>query len=477
MSIIQVLLFLGGIIAYRFIFDQKGKTWVILVTGILGVFWLQPALLIRNLDYWFPFLSISLIIITWLFITPKDNVITKINLFSFLIIIAISLSIPLLRFLPFEFKVTSTLPPQPLSVIIAVFILFLLLGIFYLIKNKNNIYPIYLILLLIFLVFIILKAPILNTKISVFLKLISGQSTDNLQIPGSDLRWLGFSYIAFRLIHTLRDYQNNRYQSTSLCTYFNYVLFFPALIAGPIDRIEHFEIEFNKETQKFQDFIVSGKRLLIGLIRKFVIADTLVLIALNSKNAVLVKSSFWLWFLLFAYAWMIYFDFSGYTDIAIGLSAFIGITLPENFDRPYSAQNLALFWNKWHMSLTQWFRSYFFNPFTRFLRTRKKPLPPTIILAITQILTMTLIGLWHGISWNYLYWGLWHGLGLFIQNRWANYMQKYQGILNLSNPIQRLLSTISVIFTFVFISLGWIWFVTPDPQISFLIFKKLFGLD
>lgn len=477
MNLTQVSLFFGCIVIYHLLLDQKGKIWVILAASICGVFWLQPGLLIRNFDYWFPFLSISLILITWLVITSKDNLKTKENIFSFLIIIAISLLIPLSRYLPFEFKIIPTVPPQPVQVIIAVFILFIWLIIFYLSKIKVNTSLVCFILILILLLFIILKNPLLNSKISIFLKMVSGQSTNTIMAQGGDLRWLGFSYIAFRLIHTLRDFQNKRYQSTNLCTYFSYVLFFPALIAGPIDRIEHFEKEIRKRSEKSQDFIVGGKRLIIGLIRKFVIADALVLIAINSNNAILVKSPIWLWVMLVAYAWMIYFDFSGYTDIALGLSSCIGIVLPENFDRPYSAKNLALFWNKWHMSLTQWFRSYFFNPITRFLRTRKKPLPPTIIVAITQILTMTLIGLWHGVSWNYLYWGLWHGLGLFIQNRWANYMQKYQGLLNLSNPIQRLLSTISVIFTFVFISLGWIWFVTPDPQISFLIFKKLFGFD
>jgi D-alanyl-lipoteichoic acid acyltransferase DltB (MBOAT superfamily) len=274
----------------------------------------------------------------------------------------------------------------------------------------------------------------------------------------------------------IRDFQNKRYQPSNLCIFFNYVLFFPALIAGPIDRIEHFENEINKKSEKSQDFIYGGKRLIVGLIKKFVIADTLVLIALNSDNALLVKSPVWLWVMLITYAWMIYYDFSGYTDIALGLSACIGIVLPENFDHPYSAQNLTIFWNKWHMTLTQWFRSYFFNPVTRFLRSRKKPISPTIIIALTQISTMTLIGLWHGISMNYIIWGLWHGIGIFIHNRWAFFMQKYQRRDGVDIYIQNLLSKISVVITFIFVSLGWIWFVIPDPQISQSVFKMLFGL-
>jgi alginate O-acetyltransferase complex protein AlgI len=158
------------------------------------------------------------------------------------------------------------------------------------------------------------------------------------------------------------------------------------------------------------------------------------------------------------------------------LSACIGITLPENFDHPYSAQNLTIFWNKWHMSLTQWFRSYFFNPITRYLRSGKKTLSPVLIIAITQISTMTLIGLWHGISWNFVFWGLWHGFGLFIHNRWVFLMQKHHNINDSSEIATKLLSKLSVIFTFFFVTLGWIWFAIPEPQLALTALKKLFGL-
>jgi len=475
MNLIQVLLFLGGVIIYRLLLDQKGKIWVILIACIFGIFWLQPASIIRNSDYWFPFLSISLIIITWLVITPKKNINTKENLISFLIILAISIFIPFSRYLPIEINVTATLPPQPLSVVIAVFILFIGSVLFYFLKQKNNVYLVHIILLFIITFFILLKSPFLNSKINILLKIISGQSIGTVQGTGSDLRWLGFSYIAFRLIHTLRDFQSKRYQATGLCNYFDYVIFFPALVAGPIDRIEHFENEIKKETNKTQDFIVGGKRLIFGLTKKFVIADMLALISLNSDNATLVKSTFWLWVMLIAYAWMIYFDFSGYTDIALGMSACLGIALPENFDQPYSAKNLTIFWNKWHMSLTQWFRSYFFNPLTRFLRSKEKPISPTLIIALTQISTMSLIGLWHGISWNYLYWGLWHGIGLFIHNRWAFFMQKFTKGIQLNNSLKKVISVFSVVFTFAFIALGWIWFIIPDLHTSIMTFMRLFG--
>jgi alginate O-acetyltransferase complex protein AlgI len=480
MNLSQIILFLGVIVVYRLLFDQKAKIWIIMTASIFGVFWLQSALLIRNFDYWFPFISITLIIITWLVITPKEMVKTKDNAIAFLIIIAFSLIIPLSRFLPIDIKISPTSPPQLSFVIIAVLLLFSICSIVINVKQNLNgtILP-NIILFLILITFIFLKTPILNSKMSLFLKMISGQTTGSLEAQGSDLRWLGFSYIAFRLIHTLRDFQFKRYRSINLCTYISYILFFPALIAGPIDRVEHFEKEITQETQKNHDFIIGGKRLMIGFLRKFVIADTLALFALSANNAMLVKNPFWLWIMLIAYALMIYFDFSGYTDIALGLSACIGITLPENFDHPYLAQNLTLFWNRWHMSLTQWFRAYFFNPFTRFLRSRKQKFSSTVIIAVTQISTMTLIGLWHGISWNFVFWGLWHGTGLFIHNRWVFIVQKIREKNGEKTPnlkIHNYLSKVSVIFTFFFVAIGWIWFVFPDPQTSIQIFKRLIGI-
>ena len=170
MNLIQVLLFFGGIVTYRLIFDHKWKIWIILIACIFGVFWLQPPLLIRNLDFWFPLLSISLIIFTWFSITPKEKVITKDNGFTFSIIVTIPLIIALTRFLPFEAYIISTLPPQPLSVLIALINLFFWLCIFYLIKNKNILFPTYLILLLLFCIFVILKTPFLSSIVNIFLK-------------------------------------------------------------------------------------------------------------------------------------------------------------------------------------------------------------------------------------------------------------------------------------------------------------------
>ena len=179
--------------------------------------------------------------------------------------------------------------------------------------------------------------------------------------------------------------------------------------------------------------------------------------------------------MLYAYALRIFFDFSGYTHIAIGLGQILGIQLPENFDRPYLKRNLTLFWNSWHITLAQWFRAYFFNPLTRALRSNPRNIPMPLIIFVGQLSTFTLIGLWHGISWNFAIWGAWHGLGLFIHNRWTNLMRSKASWLEGQATLNRFLSISSTVLTFQYVSLGWVWFALTDPAQSWHTLLKLFG--
>ncbi len=174
---------------------------------------------------------------------------------------------------------------------------------------------------------------------------------------------------------------------------------------------------------------------------------------------------------MYAYAFQIFFDFSGYTDIAIGLGRLLGIKLPENFNSPYLKPNLTQFWNNWHMTLTQWFRAYFFNPVTRALRSGKKPLPIPWIIFITQLATMVLIGLWHGVTWNFVLWGLWHGLGLFIHNRWSEWTKAR--FAKFGARLQAGLNIGGILLTFHFVALGWVFFALPEVSTSVHFFQVL----
>ena len=125
------------------------------------------------------------------------------------------------------------------------------------------------------------------------------------------------------------------------------------------------------------------------------------------------------------------------------------------------------------MTLTQWFRSYFFNPFNRWIRGYKS-IPAWTMILIGQLSTMLLIGLWHGITWNFILWGVWHGLGLFIQNRWSDFAKTR---INPSNiKMQKALQIGGVLFTFHFVALGWVFFALSEPFLSGMVFEKLFGL-
>jgi D-alanyl-lipoteichoic acid acyltransferase DltB (MBOAT superfamily) len=183
-----------------------------------------------------------------------------------------------------------------------------------------------------------------------------------------------------------------------------------------------------------------------------------------------------MWVIVYAYAFQIYFDFSGYTDIALGIAQLLGIKLPENFASPYLKPNLTQFWNNWHMTLTQWFRAYFFNPITRWLRSWQKPMSIPMMILLTQVATMLLIGFWHGVTWNFTLWGLWHGLGLFIHNRWNDATKAKAATWATTPAKQAILNISGILFTFHFVAIGWIFFALSSPVASWQVIQKLFGL-
>jgi D-alanyl-lipoteichoic acid acyltransferase DltB (MBOAT superfamily) len=275
----------------------------------------------------------------------------------------------------------------------------------------------------------------------------------------------------------LRDKQTGRLPEFSLPEFATYVVFFPTLAAGPIDRAERFTQDLQKDFALTQEgTLLAGQRLVPGLFKKFVIADTLALIALNDALAAQVRTAGWMWIVVYAYAFQIYFDFSGYTDIAIGIARLVGIRLPENFAAPYTKPNLTQFWNSWHMTLTQWFRSYFFNPFNRWMRGYKS-IPAWGMILTGQAATMLLIGLWHGITPNFVLWGLWHGLGLFLHNRWSDLVRtRFPGWVQ-DPRLQRVLQIGGILLTFHFVALGWVFFALSDLSLSWQVFLALSGVS
>lgn len=473
MTILTTLILAASALILGVCFRSRGKGWVLMIASILAIYWLQPSMPIRNLDFWLPTATLALVCCNWMITAAPGERSTKLNLISFAVVAGLILLIGVTRYLSQKGILTPSQPPPIWQIFIVLVVLAVLIGI--LLKLQKAI-PVLLWIGFAFLlgIFIVLKLPWLTRQASVFLRSLMSQSAEHAS--ALDIRWLGFSYIAFRLIHTIRDRQSGHLSQVNLQEYVVYMIFFPAFAAGPIDRIERFVADLRRTvTFTLVDFGEGGKRFMVGLFKKFVLSDGLALIALNATNALQVHNAGWTWVLLYAYTFQIYFDFSGYTDIAIGLAHWLGIRLPENFDHPYLQPNLTQFWNRWHMTLTQWFRAYFFNPVTRSLRSAKSAISPTLIIFITQLSTMVLIGLWHGITWNFVFWGMWHGLGLFIQNRWSAWVQPATLKFEQRPVLKGVVRVVNTLITFNYVALGWVWFALPSPQVALTVFGKLLG--
>lgn len=447
------------------------RTYLLLGLSVLGIYWLQPAIPLRFFDFWLPSFTLALVILTWFITSQPGAWRTRSNVIALCIMVGLATLVDLSRYILHDPVITTSTPPQFIQYLIFAVIFAIVIGLLFWISHRQT-WILSIAIILLIAILIILKTPALSLQTSIFLRTLTNRPIENAL--ANDLRWLGFSYIAFRLIHVLRDRQLRRLPELSLAEFGTYVVFFPTLAAGPIDRAERFAQDLRKDFALTQEeTLLSGQRIAIGLFKKFVIADALALITLNDALATQVRTTGWMWIIVYAYAFQIYFDFSGYTDIAIGIGRLAGIKLPENFTGPYTKPNLTQFWNSWHMTLTQWIRSYFFNPLNRWLRNYRS-IPAWMMILIGQLATMLIIGLWHGVTLNFIFWGLWHGLGLFLQNRWSDFAKTRSNANNLR--LQHALKIGGVVLTFHFVALGWVFFALSSPSLSLMVFRKLFNL-
>jgi D-alanyl-lipoteichoic acid acyltransferase DltB (MBOAT superfamily) len=196
---------------------------------------------------------------------------------------------------------------------------------------------------------------------------------------------------------------------------------------------------------------------------------------LNAANAAQAQSSAGLWVLLYGFALRIYFDFGGYTDIAIGIGLLFGVKLPENFNRPYLRSNITAFWQSWHITLSSWVRFYVFTPLSRWMLRRSWRPPTIIIVFIAQLTTMIIIGLWHGLTLNFFVWGVWHGVALFAHKVWSDRTRKNYRELT-ARPWRKRAWTLAAWFlTFNYVAIGWVWFALPSISQSATVFGRMFG--
>ncbi len=275
---------------------------------------------------------------------------------------------------------------------------------------------------------------------------------------------LGISYFTFKLIHYLVDSYRGTRPRGSYGQFLLYIFFFPILSSGPIERWPN----FLAQNREFGDFrwgylTEGGQRILTGLFKKLVLADTAAIYA--EKLPTIGHSSAVYWIAAYAYALQIYFDFAGYSDIAIGSARFFGYRIMENFNNPYLKRNLSLFWKNWHISLTGWLRDYVFIP----LGGSRVPFGR---LVLNTFIVMGLVGLWHGAALHYVVWGLFHAAGLIVLRLYGRFvLPRLPGSWHGS----RLPAAVGTLLTFHFVVLGWVFFATDFGQ-SIYVIKKLFLL-
>ena len=269
---------------------------------------------------------------------------------------------------------------------------------------------------------------------------------------------IGISFYTFQIISYEIDVYNKKVNvQSNILKYFLYVFLFPQLIAGPIVRYQDVNNEIDNRNVTFEMFASGVRRFIIGLSKKVIIANNLgelCNIYLNLGD----KSVLFTWTFAISYMLQIYFDFSGYSDIAIGLGKMLGFNFPENFNYPYMAKSITDFWRRWHMTLSSWFRDYVYIP----LGGNKKG----VLKQVRNILIVwSLTGLWHGASWNFIVWGLYFGILLilekFILKKYFSNVPKF----------------IKGIYTLFLVMISFVIFQGDNLSNDFNIIKGLFGLN
>lgn len=267
---------------------------------------------------------------------------------------------------------------------------------------------------------------------------------------------LGISFLTFRIISYLVDtYRKNNEAQKNFIDLALYISLFPPLTAGPIVRYNEIATQIKNRITKLEDFEYGIKRFIIGLAKKVIIANTLG--SISDKVFALSEGDLKAgvaWIGIICYTLQIYHDFSGYSDMAIGLGQMFGFKFLENFNYPYISKSIKEFWRRWHISLSSWFRDYVYIPLGgnrvgKFNQYRN------------LIIVFFCTGIWHGASWNFIIWGLYHGVFLILERtKFSTYLKK------MWKPIQSL-------YVLLVVMIGWVFFKAENLSAALIYLKSM----
>lgn len=281
-----------------------------------------------------------------------------------------------------------------------------------------------------------------------------GSSIPLLELPLP----IGISFYTFQTMsYTIDCYRGEAKVQKNILDFGVYVTMFPQLIAGPIVKYRDVQDQLHERRPDITAISRGSCRFVVGLAKKVLLANNLGLlwteISGRSPETVTVLGA---WLGVFAYAFQIYFDFSGYSDMAIGLGSILGFNFPENFNYPYIAASITDFWRRWHISLSSWFREYVYIPLGG---NRKGVSRQLINILIVWMLT----GIWHGAGWNFLLWGLWFALWLILEK------------LVLGKILKALPLVAGRLYTWMIVLVGWVFFAIESGRGAFNYLLVMFG--
>ena len=299
-----------------------------------------------------------------------------------------------------------------------------------------------------------------NFFIESFSKLFGNDFTAlNLIVP------LGVSFYTFSAISYLVDVRRGKVKADNLLYVALYLSFFPKLTSGPIQRSgEFFEQAHSNRVIGAESFKTGIQIFVFGLFKKIVLADRLSVFVNQVYATPKAFGSLTVLFAVIAYSFQIYFDFSGYSDMAIGVAKILGFDLPRNFNLPYLSHNVTELWKRWHVSLSSWLMDYLYIP----LGGSRKG---TFRTYLNLILTMVIGGIWHGANWTYVFWGLLHGIALAVHKLWMRLTKSDK------RKPSALGSIISIVLTFAFTSFCWIFFRADSFENAIDIITRVFSFS